>query len=226
MPIEHVIKEGEGISALCKRYGFSPDRIWEDPANTDIKRRRVDPDILLTGDLVVVPDLAPKDVAKPTDARHRFRRLGVPAFLRLQFWNDRRPRANEPYVLTIDGFEHIGTTDAEGTLEMFVPNEAREAVLILGRAGQRFDISIGTMDPGTEIVGLQKRLMNLGYHHGEVNGTFDDATRVALRRFQFDAELPVTGEPDAATFARMERLHDTTDAMKVPPPVPQAPGNP
>lgn len=227
--INHLIQQGEGISALCKRYGFSPDRIWDDPANAELRRQRADPDILLPGDVVVIPDLVPKHVAKPTGARHTFRRLGVPAYFRLQFWNDRWPRANEPYTLFINGVEFAGTTDAEGALAMFVPNESRSGVLLLGAPGtsqERFEISIGTMDPSAEDSGLQKRLANLGYYTGELHGTFDDETARALQRFQADAGITVTGARDAATLERLERLHDTTVVLAVPPPLPPAPGNP
>ena len=216
MPVNHVIQPGEGISFLCKRYGFSPDRIWNDSGNAELRNKRKDPDILLPGDVVVIPDLESRPVDRETGARHRFRRVGVPAFFRLQIWNDKKPRANEPYTLTVDGKEYQGSTDDEGALSMFVPNDAKTGVLLLGKHKEEFQIAIGMMDPVNETIGLKKRLANMGYLDNDPDSEMNEATRQALSRFQRDAGIPVTGEPDEATLRQIERLHDTTSIMPRP----------
>ncbi|MBP5651564.1 MAG: spore cortex-lytic enzyme [Clostridia bacterium] len=46
---------------------------------------------------------------------------------------------------------------------------------------------------------IQTRLANYGYYSGEINGWFDDATVGAIKRFQANNGLNVTGAVDGAT---------------------------
>lgn len=50
---------------------------------------------------------------------------------------------------------------------------------------------------------IEQRLAALGLQPGAVDGTFDDATRRAIRRYQRDRGLPVTGYVDEATLIRL-----------------------
>jgi peptidoglycan hydrolase-like protein with peptidoglycan-binding domain len=50
---------------------------------------------------------------------------------------------------------------------------------------------------------IEQRLTQLGDDPGAVDGTFDEATRRALRRFQRARDLPATGYVSQATMARL-----------------------
>lgn len=50
---------------------------------------------------------------------------------------------------------------------------------------------------------VERRLAQLGLEPGPTDGQFDDQTRRAIRRFQRDRELEVTGYLDEATVSRM-----------------------
>jgi len=50
---------------------------------------------------------------------------------------------------------------------------------------------------------VERRLAQLGLEPGATDGEFDDQTRRAIRRFQRDRELEVTGYLDEATVSRM-----------------------
>lgn len=50
---------------------------------------------------------------------------------------------------------------------------------------------------------IQERLIEYGYYAGEVNGYFDDATVGAIKRFQADNGLNVTGAVDASTASAL-----------------------
>ena len=54
-------------------------------------------------------------------------------------------------------------------------------------------------DEGEDVTQLQQRLADLGYYTAAVSGKFREATRAAVKRFQEDFDLEVTGEADAAT---------------------------
>ena len=206
----HIVSQGEGISSIADSYGFSPLRIWHDPANVSLRRKRIDPNILLPGDEVVIPDMEAKHQTCATERRHRFKRVGIPAILRLQMLREGRPRANEPYTLVVDGRILQGTTDAEGVLECYVPTGCRTGTLRLGNEQEEFEVSIGQMDPINEMIGIQKRLGNLGYYSGPADGETNTETEEALRLFQSGNSLPQTGKADADTARLLQNLHDTT----------------
>jgi len=56
---------------------------------------------------------------------------------------------------------------------------------------------------GITIFELQERLSGLGYKLGEVDGVFGPRTIDALKKFQGDNKLPVTGAIDAETVRRL-----------------------
>jgi len=58
----------------------------------------------------------------------------------------------------------------------------------------------------TEVVQIQQSLKELGYFNEEVTGYYGDITRQAVKDFQFDYGLPVTGEVDGST-ASMLGIH-------------------
>jgi hypothetical protein len=84
MPTKHKVKQGECISSIAERYGLFPESIWEDPANAELKNKRKDPNILYPGDVVVIRDIKAKEESGDTEKRHRFRKKGVPATLRIK----------------------------------------------------------------------------------------------------------------------------------------------
>ena len=115
---EYKVKQGDCISSIAYRYGFFPDTIWNDPKNSELKQKRQDPNVLAPGDLVYIPDKRIREVSGATEQRHRFRKKGVPEKLVVQFKNNDEARANEAYVLDIDGQLTEGKTDGEGRVEM------------------------------------------------------------------------------------------------------------
>src|SRR5882724_13489186 len=103
MPINYKVEQGDCISSIAFEYGFYPDTIWNYPANSELKKKREDPNVLFPGDVVTIPDRRPIEFSKPTTARHKFRLKNIPAKLRLRLLTlEGQPRANEKYVLEID----------------------------------------------------------------------------------------------------------------------------
>lgn len=213
MPTEHEVKQGDSTIKLADKHGFFSDTIWNDPANAELKRDRPDMNVLLPGDILVIPDKKPKEEAKPTEQRHRFRRKGMPAVFRLQVFDIEEPRANQEYRLTIAGTIYTGTTDETGTLEEYVPPSARKGQLVIGPDEFTATIQFGHLDPITELQGVQKRLTNIGYDCSPENGELDDRTRQMLTDFQKRFDLPETGQPDETTIQKLEEVHDAANAF-------------
>jgi Putative peptidoglycan binding domain len=208
MPINHTVEDGDSVISLSEEHGLFALTIWDHPANAGLRQQRTDMNVLMPGDVVFVPDKRIKLEKRPTGARHRFRRKGIPALFRLQVFDVRIPRRNEKYILTVDGIEIKGTTDNEGILEHYIPAQARQGELVIGEDEFRLTLQFGYLDPLNEISGIQKRLANMGYDCGEPDGTLNEATKQALIEFQRDNELERTGELDAATKDKLLEVHD------------------
>jgi hypothetical protein len=200
------VGEGESTNSLAKENGFFWKTIWDHPENAQLKSLRKDPNVLFADDDIFIPDLQLKHYDKPTEQRHRFRRKGEPCKLKLQLLKNGKPRANEAYVLNIEGTVINGTTDGEGKLEHFIPGNAKTGTLTLVKGGPAIQVRIGDLDPVDLITGVQQRLNNLNYNCRSEDGEINDETREAIRKFQAEHDLPVTGEPDSATKAKLKEL--------------------
>jgi peptidoglycan hydrolase-like protein with peptidoglycan-binding domain len=65
---------------------------------------------------------------------------------------------------------------------------------------------------------LQRRLRELGYYHGPIDGVLGHRTRIALAEFQHDRRLRVTGEPTDRTLRALDlRDEPYMSGSSVPP---------
>lgn len=205
---DYVVRPGDCISSIAADRGLFWETIWNDPANAELKTRRVDPNILLPGDRVTVPPLRLKQESGATEQLHRFRRKGVPVYLRLRLLETSNPQAGVDYILDIDGSLSNGTTDGEGRIEVSIRPNARRGklTLLLGDTTQVYTLALGHIDPVSELSGAQNRLHDLGYEVGPLDGQMGPLTEAALRAFQTDNDLPVCGRLDAATAAKLQEV--------------------
>ncbi len=212
VPLQYTIQQGDSIVNIAFQHGFHADTLWNHPDNAVLRRERADMNILLPGDVLVIPDKRPKAVNGATGMRHAFQIKGIPAIFRLQIFDVEEPRENQSYELVLRGpfgeKKRSGVTDGEGVLQVYVPPDARSGALTIGPDAYRLDIAFGELDPINTLSGVQKRLKNLGFDCGEPDGESDAATRSALSSFQRRFDLPVTGEADAATVAKLEAVTD------------------
>ena len=209
MPTNHTIEQGETTIGLSEEFGLFTDTIWNDPANASLKQLRQDMNVLLPGDVLVIPDLRLKEVTKPDAKKHRFKRKGVPAKFRLQVFDGELPRANQKYQLVIDGKSSSGAADGQGVLELYVPPQAQEGLVRIGPDNFQFTLRFGHLNPISDITGVQNRLANLGFlDQDAVSGEWDDATKSALGEFQTRFQLPVTGQADQATRDKLQAVYD------------------
>lgn len=194
----HTVRQGECISSIAAKYGHLPETVWEAPENRDLKELRGDPNILAPGDVVMIPDKRMKEEPGATEKRHRFRRKGVPARLRVQLMLDGEPRANEPYVVNIDGALADGTTDGDGFVDIPLPPDARHGELSIGSEKERdvIPLEFGAVDPADTDGGVAQRLHDLGL-------PVDRGVESAVSAFQQQHDLEVTGQVDDATRAKL-----------------------
>lgn len=204
---DYVVQQGDCISSIATAHGFFWETLWNHAENAELKRRRTDPNVLLEGDRVHIPELTIKEESGATEKRHRFRKKGEPAKLRLRLLDAQdRPRANLPYRLLIEGSWQEGTTDGDGKLEHSIPPHTREAVLDIRGEGS-IPLTLGGLDPVSAISGVQQRLRNLGYDCGAGEGEWNEESRGAMKRFQESQGLTATGDPDQASRDKLVQVH-------------------
>jgi len=214
MTTRHVAKQGETVPGIAARFGFADYRVvYDAPGNAALKQRRPDPNVLAPGDVVEIPDAAPKEVAGRSGQAHLFRVDVRPQILRLVLRDHAHaPLAGVSYLISFEGGADSseGSTDAGGKLEAPLPLGARSATLeVLGRS---YTLLVGHLDPLHDapdggVGGLQARLRNLRYYSGPIDGIAGPATRIALGIFQHDHQLPADGEPGDATLRKVEEIH-------------------
>jgi hypothetical protein len=120
------------------------------------------------------------------------------------------PWRSAPYRLTVDHQVFEGSTDGDGRLEQAIPSGARRGELRMEPGTEReavYTLDLGGLDPIDTPSGLADRLNNLGYGGGERPTALTAQLREALRAFQQDQELRVTGDADDETKAKLQELH-------------------
>lgn len=203
---EHTVVQGEHLSRIAARHGFALATLWDHPDNAALRRLRGNPDVLLPGDVVVIPDRELKAVASPSGAHLRFVLKRAPLMLKLAFVDlQGKPIAAARVQLRLGGAVDL-VTDGDGRIEHAIDarDERGEVVLAQGVA----ELRVGHLDPIDEDAGVRARLSNLGYLIGPVEDADDgEELRLALQEFQADHELPFTGELDDATRAKLADVH-------------------
>ena len=73
----HIVKQGESVAGIAKKYGFSNWlTIYNHADNAELKQKRPNPNVLYPGDKVVIPEKTVKEESGATEQRHRFRFKG------------------------------------------------------------------------------------------------------------------------------------------------------
>jgi len=218
MPVEHRVEQGECLSSIADGYGFSDYRtIYNHPDNADYRQKRPNPNVIMPGDVLTIPDIASKTIACETGLRHVFTLKQAITKLRIFLASDSGELyGGKRYRLTVDGEDHEGETDPEGLVEQTIPAGAKEAELVVFLSdseeqeieGYSLHLELGALDPPDYVSGAQARLINLGYECESVGGTLDAATQAAIEAFQEHNGLSVSGVLDDATVEKLRQLHE------------------
>jgi hypothetical protein len=229
----HAVKAGEHLVRIAaeERVG-SYHTLWDHPGNAALKQRRANPNILLPGDAVEIPNPAPRQEQIDTLQTHRFvaQRQDVLALrLTLRDEND-QPLANLTCQFPEEGTETVSTAAGE-LLKTELPPAFEVGVLRcpyrevdLSQRGTapaetftgtskvelRYAVAVGHLDPLDEKSGLQARLSNLGYYAGEIGYADEDAMalKCAIEEFEKENGLTPKGDPaDAAMQAKLKDVH-------------------
>lgn len=202
----HAITQGDCLWSLSIDSGHFWETIWNHPDNSKLQEKRLDPNVLSSGDVLTIPDIRKKVENGDTEQRHRFRRKGTPYEFRIQILQNGKPRASESYRLDIDGRLQDGETDDQGWIEVPIPPNAREGHLHMSKGGV-YELDLGHLDPMDELKGIQQRLRNLGFYGGAIDGETGPLTEGAIAIFQLRQEIEQTGKLNDATRDKLFSTH-------------------
>lgn len=221
----HNVASGDCISSIASEGGFHQwQTVWSAPENAAVRALRPNPNQLVPGDVVVVPDKQPRKAQRPAGARHTAVIATRGTYLRLIL------RVDEAvdWELTLDdGKRVIGQLDSsadllsvgpEGQLVASISPTAQTATLRLWPArlppDQRtpgnavvLPLELGRLEPVETLRGVQGRLRNLGDFAGPLDGLLTTETAEALRRFRARVGLPEAPGVDAALRAALRTAH-------------------
>jgi hypothetical protein len=208
MPL-HKVEKSEWIGSIAARHGHkSWDLVWNHPRNSTLRKKR-DPNLLVEGDLVWVPEVELKHEEAATETRHRYRLERQKDKLVLRF---REVKAYIdlfgpiPYVLKVGAEKKKGSiTDEDHVVEVPLSIDLEQGALLL--AGEDYELHIGALDPIERTSGMQARLVNTGWEPGEVDNVVGQRTEAGTRAFQTHYQLKIDGIIGSQTRGKMKEVY-------------------
>lgn len=214
MSESHTVQQGEHLAAIAAQHGFGDYTVvWNHPENSSLKQLRCNPDVLLSGDTVTIPEKVEKQEAGATAQRHTFVLAQAPLMLRLLLEQTYgKPAEGAPCSLVIDGTGVDTTADGDGKVEHRISAALSQAILTVtaddsAYAGNALTLNVGELDPVEVLSGQVGRLANLGYGPGTPQSPDDLQFQSALQEFQCDYKLLVDGDPGPKTQAKLQEVH-------------------
>jgi hypothetical protein len=212
MAVIHVVKPGECLTSIAALYHVEDaQKLYNDPANADLKAKRPNPNLLHPGDEVTIPDTAQKTYKLETDKRHKIviKRLKRKLKVTVKIGSD-PAHPSAPYSLVGKNFEVKGQTTSAGLVEQDVPADLRDLTLVIGRT--RIALQLGHLNPMRDVPegdvsGAQARLVNLGFAPGPIDGVLGPRTEAAIREFQASKGLEETGQLDDQVIDALHSEH-------------------
>lgn len=206
MPLIHEVVLGDHMASIAAQYGFGGwQGVWKHPDNAELRAKR-NPNVLLPGDRVTIPDRAARQVAVETGQLHTFRvsRSRLKLHLVLQNY-DGAPVSAEDVELQLSGAKNELLTTDQGEIAAKIEPRLGPATLVA--RGQATPVLIGTLNPVDALSGLDARLANLGYLSATEDAADPRERRLAIEEFQLEHGLTVTGKADGATMAKLLEVH-------------------
>ena len=207
MAEDYKVNQGDDIHSIAFERGFFPDTIWNHPNNADLKNKRKDPNVLLPGDIVHVPDKRLREYSEATNQVYKYKCKNTPDKLMLQLLRESEPRKNESYELDIDGQKFSGTTDDQGRLEHSIPPNAKKGKLTIGKESDEYELRLGGLNPIEEVTGVQGRLRHLGFYFGSIDGKNSPELIHAIQEFQVVNDIEPDGEFNSATKDALKKSY-------------------
>ncbi len=198
----------DDLLRLARRQGVHPDHVRQHEDNRDLLATR-SAHLLHEGDELLIPDEPPEPCRVESGKTHVLVYAPPERVLELQLLDDDDKPICADYALTEIEYDDTALGDEpsevhgyahEGLLVQVLPAAALRAKLTIEGQGETITLELGHLDPVTKRKGLMARLAQLGLYMGPLDETHYDARLAhAVRVFQRECGLPVTGHADLAT---------------------------
>lgn len=208
----YIVTQGDYLAKIAALHAFDADDVWSDPKNDELRKKRKDPDQLVAGDILYIPDARPKWTSLKVGQVNTFSATVKRVKVTLRFLSGGKALANERYV--VEGADPTPkTTDGDGNVHAEVPVTT---TLVRVRFLDRREVHtarLGHLDPVDEPSGARQRLAALGafgrpYGSPIVGAAVsEEALAESLRVFQAQNGLKSTGALDDDTRAKLVELH-------------------
>ena len=219
----YVIRQGDYVAKLAHRHGFDAAEVWQLPKNETLRRKRGSPDILYPGDILYIPERDQPGQSVRAGGEQRYRARVPSTTVSLQLLDDGQPIADQEcevvgVAAAVAGQPVVVKTDGDGRIELDVPVIVDEFEVYVPSLHTTYAVRVGHMDPTAEMLGVVKRLRNLGYlddddddgDEPDEEGDFpdeDEDVAAAIAAFQHDRGMIITSVADGALLAALKKAH-------------------
>jgi hypothetical protein len=209
----YVIKQGDYLAVLAYRFGFDADTVWNDDKNADLRKLRLDPNILWPTDVLYIPDQIDKD-PKTHDlalgTTNNFVSHAPTVNMTILFSDEALVAQN----YTIEELPELtGLATVGGKASFAIPVTLTAFTIVFTDSGTTFAFDVGHMDPINTLTGVAKRLQNLGYlgPQPDEDNLDVNAVRMGVRLFKASQGA----SPDDADLSDVGTLGDATASLLV-----------
>lgn len=205
----YVIRQGDYLTRLAWERGFDAEEVWQHDLNRDLAAARSNREVLQPGDVLYIPATASSRQRLRANASHQFRANVPTVQLTLVFEDHGSAIANANAEIRIGTRTTQQTSDGNGQLVVRVPTHLHEIDVHFPEKKRKFRVRVGHVDPVSSGSGQWSRLHQLGYLPQQWHDPHsrERALEAAIRAFQHDMELEVTGTFDNDTRDALEREH-------------------
>lgn len=206
----HVVKQGECLSTICAKHGWSDWRkLYDAPENAELKKLRPNPNVLYPGDVVAIPQPPRQPLKLSTGQVHTIVVKRPKARLRVKLMDSvEGAGANLSFRIYLDDAPSpVEGKLSGGLLDVPVPLGVSNAkVILLDEAGVAIDeieMKLGHKDPVETMDGAVARLQTIGI---QPHDDSEEGIGQCLRLFQQRFGLPADGLLNDATKTKLEEL--------------------
>lgn len=214
--LDYTVESGDCMSSIAAKFRLPNWKtLYDLPENAELKRLRPNPNLLVPGDVVKVPNDDTKTEAVQTDQKYKFKLVGEKVKL-IIFLKDDAGKAisGKKFKIEIADFVKEGKSGGDGKIEADIPADEKTGSLRVWFDDPKkiapiiFPLEIGALDPIEVKTGVKSRLANLGYYPGPIDDTDNDEFTEALKQFQMKNKLtPTDGVLSDATRDKIKELY-------------------
>jgi hypothetical protein len=175
----YVVKKGDFLLRLAAEFGFDADTVWQDPSNEDLRALRSDPNILLAGDLLYIPDPPiepPPMTSLVLGSTNAFVAPDPPTMTLTHRFIGDDPTTYASKSYTVQELDQLTglMSDGDGVVTFEAPVTLDTATVVFTDTGESWPLAIGDLDPINSPPGIFQRLQHLGYIDAEIEYDMSD----------------------------------------------------